>query len=91
MLDEFYCIQCAKYKSKEVMSDLKVGKYKKSPICISCSEKSRKNAIDDLNPNASSGFSTFKVKHKKAALENNRKKSYATDRLYNYMKDSNLL
>jgi hypothetical protein len=91
MLDEFYCIKCGRHKSKEVMSDLKVGKYKKSPICISCKDKSVENARISNNPNALSGFKTITLKHAKTARTNNSRKSYKTDRLYNYMKDANLL
>ena len=91
MLDEFFCLCCRKYKHLSGRSATKIGRYKKSYQCIECHNKTLQRVEKINNPEALSGFSRFKVKHTQKAIDNRNKKSYSTDRLYNYMKDANLL
>jgi len=92
MLDEFFCLNCRKYKPLLLKSTTKIGRYKKAQVCTACNERAKKRLISSKkDPEQLIGFSTLKEKHRAKALENNIKKSYTTDSFYNYMKNSNLL
>jgi hypothetical protein len=91
-VEDFYCFSCGKRKSIEARSDKKIGRYKKSYLCKTCDTKAEKNTVESKrDPEELIGFSTFKSKHRAKALDNNAKKSYVNDRLYNYMKDNNII
>jgi len=92
MLDEFFCLNCRKYKSLLLKSLRKIGRYKKEQVCTACNERAKKRIADSKKGlEELSGFSTLKEKHRAKAVDNHAKKSYANDRFYNYMKNSDLL
>jgi hypothetical protein len=92
MLDEFFCLNCRKYKPLSLKSLRKIGRYKKEQVCTACDKRAEKRiATSKKNLEELSGFSTLKEKHRAKVVDNHAKKSYANDRFYNYMKNSDLL
>lgn len=92
MLDEFFCLNCRKYKSLLLKSPKKIGRYQKEQVCTACNERAKKNLVDSKkSPEELSKFSTLKIRHYAKGLDNRAKKSYINERLYNYMKDNDRL
>ena len=87
-MEDFYCFSCGKRKSIEVRSDKKIGRYKKSYQCITCSVRAKKNTVNsNKNPETLIGYQGYKVKHIKRALNNYNKKLYLTDVVYKQFKE----
>ena len=86
MLDEFFCLNCRKYKSLLLKSLRKIGRYKKEQVCTACDERAKKRIADSKK-----NLEELRRIHRAKAVDNHAKKSYANERFYNYMKNSNLL
>jgi hypothetical protein len=88
MMEDFYCFSCGKRKPIEARSDKKIGRYKKSYQCITCSVRAKKNTVNsNKDPEALIGYGTYKLKHLRKAYDNTSKKHYRTDVTYNQFKE----